>query len=110
MLILASVISPWLGMRPGVRVSDSVAIQKVRQPELVAERLECDVRRRPFPCPTRHSRLGGAGWRRDVPDSLFDHSEDVEFVLDPDDVAAWTRHRDARPPATIQGEQAIITF
>jgi hypothetical protein len=47
-----------------------------------------------------------------IPDSLFDHSEDVEFILDP-----VTLHR-GRPSlrsagsrlSGVQGQQAIITF
>ena len=44
-----------------------------------------------------------------VPDSLFDHTEDVEFILDP-----MTLHR-GRPAAVrargpVQGQQATITF
>jgi hypothetical protein len=46
-----------------------------------------------------------------VPDSVFDHSEDVEFILDP-----VTVHRGRAHPATklappiARGEQATITF
>ncbi len=44
-----------------------------------------------------------------VPDSLFDHSEDVEFILDP-----MTLHRGrpatVRAGGTVQGQQATITF
>jgi hypothetical protein len=45
-----------------------------------------------------------------VPDSLFDHSADVEFVLDPVRLRR-ERGRGYTPvPATVRGEQASITF
>ena len=44
-----------------------------------------------------------------VPDSMFDHSEDVEFILDP-----MTLHRGrpavVRASGAAQGQQATITF
>jgi len=46
-----------------------------------------------------------------VPDSLFDHSEDVEFILDPVTVRRGRAHPATHlaPPIT-RGEQATITF
>jgi hypothetical protein len=58
------------------------------------------------------SRLGqtSSGAQVTISDSLFDHSEDVDFVLDP----VTLRRGRARPashlPRGIQGEQAVITF
>ncbi len=43
-------------------------------------------------------------------DSLFDHSEDVDFVLDPVTVREGRAHAVSRLPAGIQGEQTVITF
>jgi hypothetical protein len=55
------------------------------------------------------SRPGAADPLAAVPDSLFDHSEDVEFVLDP-----MTLHRGrpatVRSAGSVQGQQATITF
>ena len=43
-------------------------------------------------------------------DSLFDHSEDVEFILDPVMLRRGRAHTGARLPDGIQGEQAVISF
>lgn len=46
-----------------------------------------------------------------VPDSLFDHSEDVEFILDPVTVRRGRAHPATRlAPPIVRGEQATITF
>lgn len=44
-----------------------------------------------------------------IPDSLFDHSEDVEFILDPVTLRRG-RATVTRAPANPKAEQAIITF
>jgi hypothetical protein len=44
-----------------------------------------------------------------APDSLFDHSEDVEFILDPVTLRRG-RAAVARMPAGVQGERAVISF
>jgi len=44
-----------------------------------------------------------------ISDEIFDHTEDVEFILDP--VAPHrARARQAPPAAAVQGERAVITF
>jgi hypothetical protein len=48
-----------------------------------------------------------------VVDSLFDHSEDVDFVLDPVSLRGSRAHAGSRLPQGvqgIQGEQAVISF
>lgn len=42
-------------------------------------------------------------------DSLFDHADDVEFILDPVTLRRGRAHT-ARLPEGIQGEQAVISF
>lgn len=42
-------------------------------------------------------------------DSLFDHADDVEFILDPITLRRGRAHT-ARLPEGIQGEQAVISF
>ena len=50
---------------------------------------------------------GGTG----IPDSLFDHSEDVEFILDPVTLRKGRAHTVVRGPTeTPRTEQAVITF
>lgn len=43
-------------------------------------------------------------------DSLFDHSEDVDFVLDPVNPREGRTAASTRLPGGIQGEQTVITF
>jgi hypothetical protein len=46
-----------------------------------------------------------------VADSLFDHSEDVEFILDPVTLRKGRAHTVVRvQPGPARGEQAVITF
>jgi hypothetical protein len=44
-----------------------------------------------------------------VPDSLFDHEDDVEFVLDPVTLQRGRASLSGRPSGA-KAEQAIITF
>jgi hypothetical protein len=66
----------------------------------------------PSPKPTleRRARTRPAEVLAAVPDSLFDHTEDVEFVLDPVRMRR-ERGRGYTPvPTSARGEQASITF
>ncbi len=45
-----------------------------------------------------------------VVDSLFDHTDDVDFVLDPVTLRRGRAHTSSHLPKGIQGEQAVITF
>ena len=46
-----------------------------------------------------------------IPDTLFDHAEDVEFILDPFTLRKGRAHtRFSAPPAAPRGQQATITF
>jgi hypothetical protein len=47
---------------------------------------------------------------KSISDSLFDHSEDVDFVLDPVKLHQGRAHTASRLPRGVQGEQAVITF
>ncbi len=105
LLIAGTLIGPWLAMGPrAVRAPRLVVTQTTREPELIA------------PGPARGSRPASRSARTGteaalaaVPDSIFDHSEDVEFILDP---VTLRRGRPAvtRPTPTVQGQQATITF
>ena len=52
----------------------------------------------------------GEGAVATISDSLFDHSEDVDFVLDPVTLRRGRAHTASRLPRGVQGEQAVITF
>jgi predicted anti-sigma-YlaC factor YlaD len=52
----------------------------------------------------------GAQLASAVPDSLFDHSADVEFILDPVTLRKGRAHTVLRVNPNVQGEKAVITF
>ncbi len=51
-----------------------------------------------------------AGAGTTVADNLFDHSEDIDFVLDPVQVRRGRAVAVSNLPEGVQGEQAVITF
>jgi hypothetical protein len=53
--------------------------------------------------------MASSGQLASIPDSLFDHSEDVEFILDPVTLRRG-RATVTRLPAGVQGEKAVISF
>ncbi|MFI5370844.1 MAG: anti-sigma factor family protein [Candidatus Eisenbacteria bacterium] len=75
----------------------------VRQPVL--------VRAASTTVPTTRPDTGSLHAGTSIPDSLFDHAEDVEFVLDPVTVRKGRAHPASRlAPRTESGAQAVITF
>jgi len=51
-----------------------------------------------------------AGATNTVPDSIFDHGEDVEFILDPVTLRKGRAHTTIRGADAPRGQQATITF
>jgi hypothetical protein len=51
-----------------------------------------------------------SGTTAQVVDSLFDHSNDVEFVLDPVTMRKGRAHTALRLNPNVQGAKAVITF
>ena len=51
-----------------------------------------------------------AASRTTVADSVFDHSEDVEFILDPVVLHRGRAQAVSHMPAGVQGEQTVISF
>lgn len=51
-----------------------------------------------------------AAARTTVSDEVFDHSEDVEFILDPVVLHRGRAQAVAHMPAGVQGEQTVISF
>jgi anti-sigma factor RsiW len=51
-----------------------------------------------------------AGNQSTVPDSIFDHGEDVEFILDPVTLRKGRAHTTIRGADAPRGQQATITF
>jgi len=109
LLVVATLISPWLGLRPGSQTSRDAERRPIRQAQL--------IRSGPHSSPTGTNGSGAAGVHgpsmagpmASVPDSLFNHTEDVEFVLDPVTLRRG-RGTVTRVPPRPQGAQAVITF
>ena len=109
-----TLISPWLIGRPApVALRPSMTQAPIVQPELKQPgTLVTDATGSTAPGAgaTAPGRAAiGTDPLAAVPDSLFDHSEDVEFILDP---MTLRRGRPAtlRAGGTAKGQQATITF
>lgn len=101
LLITGILISPWIGIGPRTRTASRVSERPaVQQPVLVAPSSNLSDR---APQSAATDRVAA------IPDSLFDRSEDVEFILDPVTLRRG-RATVTRMPPTPQGKQAIITF
>ncbi len=110
--LAGALLIPWLGtIRRPPAMARVPSAAPVRVPELVQPRLASGAR------PSPATRTGEADRSRRaaqalavIPDSLFDHSEDVEFILDPVMLRRGRAHAITRAPSGVQGEPAVITF
>ena len=111
LLIGATLLSPWLPPVPrGSRGSRIAGTPPVRQPELVVPRVV--PARPPYGSRTTPPSVTAGEADRvlaNIPDSLFDHGDDVEFILDPVTLRRGRPAVNRRMPA-VQGQQATITF
>lgn len=98
LLIGATFVLPRL--LPNGAAGSSIANRdaKVVQPRLVASAEPS--KSEPAPAPLR----------ADLSDSIFDHSEDVEFILDPVVLHRGRAQAVANLPEGVQGEQTVISF
>jgi len=105
-VLAMATLSPWL--RPvALRTEQPGAPIAKREPVRIEPRT---VTGAPHVA-TRPARAGAdAGTAVAVADSLFDHNEDIDFILDPGTVRRG--HVRPGPPRTtnVQGEHAVITF
>jgi anti-sigma factor RsiW len=95
-LLGASSLLPWLGTPAGQRLFAQRESHQTTEPKLVA------LKGTPAPPTT--------GATATLADSLFDHSEDVEFILDPVVLHRGRAQAPSRLPKGVQGEQAVISF
>jgi anti-sigma factor RsiW len=107
--LAGSLLLPWFGVRVASRREPRAPLVAVREPARVGtvSAPSGPVATSPAPAAPASGLVAGARGGA-VPDSLFDHSEDVEFILDPVKLQRG-RATVARPPA-VQGEKAIISF
>ncbi len=96
--VLAPMLSPILSPNGAHRGAIAQRDAQVAQPRLVASAVPSD----PAPS-TAHPRVVSA-------DSIFDHSEDVEFILDPVVLHRGRAQAVSNLPEGVQGEQTVISF
>jgi hypothetical protein len=109
--IAATMTLQWIGVTPNGRVSPAREVAAVPQPVLLpapepstASPAAPDAPRVTAPAADATTLAGG------VPDSLFDHSADVEFILDPVKLRKGRAQPVLRMNPNVQGEKAVITF
>ena len=97
-LLGVSALLPWLATNGNPRpVAQRVV--PVPEPRLLASAE-----------PARGGAASAASPGATLADSLFDHAEDVEFILDPVVLHRGRAQAPSRLPAGVQGEQAVISF
>ncbi len=109
--IAATMTLQWMGVAPPGRIGGSSPVARVSQPELLqptrAEQPPAVV----SADPGAGAVAGMAGGLAAGPaDSLFDHSADVEFILDPVVLNKGRAHTVLKLNPRVQGESAVITF
>jgi hypothetical protein len=114
LMILGLLASPWVGLGPGPRMAKRTPAEPaLREPELVRGDSPPSAGRVPSgPARDRSPATTGAPTEDPLaaaPDSLFNHSEDVEFILDPVTLRRG-RATVTHLPAGVQGERAVISF
>ena len=106
--VLGGMVLQWTGVPLAPRRPATASID---QPVLVGPEPAPVLARGPEPAATAASEAGLVAGAVGVPDSLFDHAEDVEFILDSVTLRKGRAHTVVRVPAgPTRGEQAVITF
>ena len=105
-LALVAMTSVLLLRSPRTALPTLAADAPIQQPRLVEVTPEAGAA---SATPTLPDARAGALSAAVMADSLFDHSDDVEFILDPITLRRGRAHT-ARLPEGIQGEQAVISF
>jgi len=107
--IAATMTLQWMGIAPVARLNPARTTPAVTQPVLVhsadAPATSASGTDAGTAAPETLAPVAGT-----VPDSLFDHSADVEFILDPVKLRKGRAHTVLRLNPDVQGEKAVITF
>ena len=104
--VLGAALLQWAGMPlTPARRDAALATRAIEQPVLVSPG-------RTAATPGADAESGAAATAlAEIPDSLFDHAEDVEFILDPVTLKKGRAHTVLRAPQDpTRGQQAVITF
>ena len=100
--IAATMTLQWIGVGPSGRPPDSAQVAG----QVTPARVEPARSETPAADPAAEV----AGLPGAVADSLFDHSADVEFILDPVVMHKGRAHTVLKLNPNVQGEKAVITF
>jgi anti-sigma factor RsiW len=108
-LIALATTLQWIGMTPRGRIA-AVPEPQVQQPVLVARNLP-DVQSAPAGTLEKSAEPAvSSDEAAAVLDSLFDRSEDVEFVLDPVTLRKGRAQTQLKVNPDVQGAKAVISF
>jgi len=109
-VLLGTLAAPWVGPRTESRRNPATAVREpVRIGPGVALTHPGAVAPAGGPLAGGEPGLATGAQVAAVPDTFFDHSEDVEFILDPVKLHRG-RATVTRPPSAVQGEKAVISF
>jgi len=106
--IAATLTLQWMGVVPYGRVADPSPVAEVSRSETAGSALVAPVTLSAT-APDQGALLSGA-LDAAAADSLFDHSADVEFILDPVVLRKGRAHTVLKLNPNVQGEKAMITF
>jgi len=102
LLVAATLVSPWIGLFPREHSTAVASLPVPNDPQLVG----------PASPPSEQAPTAALFAEQPVatmvPDTLFNHSEDVEFILDP--VTVNRGRATLRREHGVKAEQAVITF
>jgi hypothetical protein len=106
--IAATMLMQWMGITPVARIAPAPHATTVTEPVLVnaggaVATPTGDLSR-------ARDAIADADWASGVPDSLFDHSADVEFILDPVTLRKGRAHTVLHLNPNVRGDKAVITF
>lgn len=104
LLVAGTFVAPWLGLRAPLPGGEPVAV--VRPPASVDVRMAGDT---PPEAVAVHQAPSAPATTVARTDSLFDHSADVEFILDPVTLRRGQASLSRQGPGT-QGERAVVSF
>jgi len=99
-LVAAALLLPTITPRVGLRPDGTLATLAVDEPPVAEPRLVSST----------GTAVDPAGPAPTLADSLFDHSEDVEFILDPVVLHRGRARATANLPPGVQTEQTVISF
>jgi anti-sigma factor RsiW len=99
--IAATMALQWIGVTPPGRSPDRSPVAGATQPEL-SQPTHAE--------PADPAQDVVAGTTGGIADTLFDHSADVEFILDPVVLNKGRAHTVLKLNPDVRGEKAIITF